>query len=165
MIFADSNLSQRPFCNIWLCWSCTNGFREDIRGLKACWICFSQERLQRVPFKNLLWYSFAYHRHFIIIIISSSSSSSSSLSLSLSLSLSFFFLCLLSLSLSLLLFFLFFFQRTAVALEIVPEQPSAEIRLLSVKTEGKLHFCCSAVVPQLSRSCLLTLRKEERFAF
>ena len=33
--------------------------------------CFSQERLRRVPFKNLLWYSSAHHHQ--LIIISSSS--------------------------------------------------------------------------------------------
>ena len=33
----------------------------------------SRERLRRVPFKNLLWYSSANHHHLIIIIFSSSS--------------------------------------------------------------------------------------------
>ena len=39
-------------------------------------VCNSRERLQRVPFKNLLWYSSANHHHLIIIIVISSSSSS-----------------------------------------------------------------------------------------
>ena len=39
---------------------------------------FSRERLRRVPFKNLLWYSSAHHHQLIIISSSSSSSSSSS---------------------------------------------------------------------------------------
>ena len=38
-------------------------------------IFYSRERLRRVPFKNLLWYSSANHHHLIIIIILSSSSS------------------------------------------------------------------------------------------
>ena len=32
---------------------------------------------------------------------------------------------------------------------------------LPLKGEGKLQFCCPAVVPQLSRSCLSKLRQED----
>ena len=90
----------------------------DFGVLEACW--------KPCPWNVLL------HKALKVAILIISSSSSSSLSLSLS----FFFLSLLPLSLS--LFFLFYFQRTAVASKIMPEQPSAGIRLLSVKNWGKV---------------------------
>ena len=75
---------------------------------------YSRERLRRVPFKNLLWYSFPYHHHHHLIITSSSSHHLIiiiiffSLSLSLSLSLFFFLLPFSSPSLSVALLSLLF---------------------------------------------------------
>ena len=66
----------------------------------------SRERLRRVPFKNLLWYSFPYHHH--LIIISSSSHHFIIIIIFFSLSLSFFLSLSLSLSLYLALLSLLF---------------------------------------------------------
>ena len=78
-------------------------------GLRPALFLLSRERLRRVPFKNLLWYSFPYHHHLIIIsssshhhLITSSSSHHHHLLLSLSLFLSSSFLFSVSLSLALL---------------------------------------------------------------
>ena len=103
----------------------------------------SRERLRRVRFKNLRWYSSAYH-HQLIIILSSSQhliiSSSHHLIISssyhhhllFSLSLSFFFLSLLPLSLSLaLLSLLFSAHRSGV--ENRARATLCGIQLLSVK--------------------------------
>ena len=63
-----------------LCWGQTKNplFFLKLRGFFGVHLSlsgfFSRERLRSVPFKNLLWYLFAYHRYLIIIIIISSSS-------------------------------------------------------------------------------------------
>ena len=84
--------------------------------------CFSRERLRRVPFKNLLWYSSANHHH--LIIISSSSSSHHH-----------FTIIIIIFPLSLSLAFLFFSNLAQPS--ATPLRQSA--RRVS-KTEGFLRF-------------------------